>query len=153
MERTCRVNANVATDVKEETPMEIALDREDTDMVVLLSKATGQEIPDDAKIRQLSSLMYQEDQEKAKKEFGELLETLPSKLVSSVHRRSDLFCERWLKRRSTVMEVFSKTLFSRGKLTSFASFCNMGGHLFPLKVTNFCHCGFFDLCTNMNMLL
>ena len=52
-------------------------------MVVLLSKAIGQEIPDDAKIRQLSSLMYQEDQEKAKKEFGELLETLPSKLVSS----------------------------------------------------------------------
>ena len=63
--------------------MEIALDREDTDMVVLLSKAIGQEIPDDAKIRQLSSLMYQEDQEKAKKEFRELLETLPSKLVSS----------------------------------------------------------------------
>ena len=62
--------------------MEIALDREDTDMVVLLSKAIGQEIPDDAKIRQLSSLMYQEDQEKAKKEFEELLETLPSKLVS-----------------------------------------------------------------------
>ena len=81
--RTCRVNANVATDVKEETPMEIALKREDTDMVVLLSKAIGQEIPDDAKIRQLSSLMYQEDQEKAKKEFGELLKTLPSKLVSS----------------------------------------------------------------------
>ena len=81
--RTCRVNANVATDVKEETPIEIALDREDTDMVVLLSKAIGQEIPDDAKIRQLSSLMYQEDQEKAKKEFRELLETLPSKLVSS----------------------------------------------------------------------
>ena len=81
--RTCRVNANVATDVKEETPLEIALDREDTDMVVLLSNAIGQEIPDDAKIRQLSSLMYQEDQEKAKKEFGELLKTLPSKLVSS----------------------------------------------------------------------
>ena len=81
--RTCRVNANVATDVKEETPMEIALNREDTDMVVLLSKAIGQEIPDDAKIRQLSSLMYQEDQRKATKEFGELLETLPSKLVSS----------------------------------------------------------------------
>ena len=133
--------------------MEIALDREDTDMVVLFSKAIGQEIPDDAKIRQLSSLMYQEDQEKAKKEFRELLETLPSKLVSSVHRRSDLFCERWLKRRSTVMEAFSKTLFSRGKPTSFASFCNMGGDLFPLKVTNFCHRGFFGLFTNMNMLL
>ena len=63
--------------------MEIALDREDTDMVVLLSKAIGQEIPDDAKIRQLSSLMYQEDQEKAKKEFRKLLKTLPFELVSS----------------------------------------------------------------------
>ena len=69
--------------MKEETPIEIALNREDTDMVVLLSKAIGQEIPDDAKIRQLSSLMYHEDQEKAKKEFRELLETLPPKLVSS----------------------------------------------------------------------
>ena len=63
--------------------MEIALDREDTDMVVLLSKAIGREIPDDAKIRQLSSLMYQEDQEKAKKEFRKLLKTLPFELVSS----------------------------------------------------------------------
>ena len=51
------------------------------------------------------------------------------------------------------MEAFSKTPFTKWKLTSFASFCNMGGDLFPLKVTNFCHCGFCDLWRNMNMLL
>ena len=48
----CRVDAKVATDEKEETPLKIALERDNTEIVVLLCEAIGEEVPDKVKIEQ-----------------------------------------------------------------------------------------------------
>jgi len=40
------VDAKVATDEKEETPLKIALERDNTEIVVLLCEAIGEEVPD-----------------------------------------------------------------------------------------------------------
>merc|ERR1712181_931 len=40
------VDAKVATDEKKETPLEIALERDNTEIVVLLCEAIGEEVPD-----------------------------------------------------------------------------------------------------------
>ena len=48
----CRVDAKLATDEKEKTPLEIALERDNTEIVVLLCEAIGEEVPDKVKIEQ-----------------------------------------------------------------------------------------------------
>merc|ERR1712032_1546281 len=46
------VDAKVATDEKEETPLKIALERDNTEIVALLCEAIGEEVPDKVKIEQ-----------------------------------------------------------------------------------------------------
>ena len=56
----CRVDAKVATDEKEETPLKIALERDNTEIVVLLCEAIGEEVPDKVKIEQwFNALLFQ----------------------------------------------------------------------------------------------
>ena len=76
MDPTC------VTEEKAETPLEIAEERRHTDIVALLLEATGEELPDNVKIQRLSEAMYREDVEEAKKDFSELLGSLPPELVS-----------------------------------------------------------------------
>ena len=78
----CRADAKVATDEKEETPLEIALERDNTEIVVLLCEAIGEEVPDKVKLEQLSKAMYKEDKEEAKNEFSKILASLSPDVVS-----------------------------------------------------------------------
>ena len=78
----CRVDAKVATDEKEEMPIEIALERDNTEIVVLLCEATGEEVPDKVKLDQLSKAMYKQDKEEAKNEFTKILASLSPDVVS-----------------------------------------------------------------------
>merc|ERR1719385_301554 len=77
------VDAKVATDEKDDTPIEIALERDRTEIAVLLCEAIGEEVPDKVKLQQLSKAMYKEDKEEEKKEFSEILASLPPDVVSS----------------------------------------------------------------------
>ena len=83
----CRVDAKVGTDEKDDTPIKIALERDDTEIAVLLCEAIGEEVPDKVKLQQLSKAMYKEDKEEAKKEFSELLRSLTSELVRCSHSK------------------------------------------------------------------
>ena len=76
----CRVDAKSATDQKEDTPMKIALERDHTEIVALLSEAIGEEIPDKVKLELLSKAMYKA--KAAKEEFTEILSSLSSDMVS-----------------------------------------------------------------------
>ena len=78
----CRVDAKVATDEKEETPLKIALERDNTEIVFLLCEAIGEEVPDKVKLEQLSKAMYKEDKEEAKNEFSKILVSLSPDVVS-----------------------------------------------------------------------
>ena len=78
----CRVDAKVGTDEKEDTPIEIALERDRTEIAVLLCEAIGDEVPDKVKLEQLSKAMYKEDKEEAKKEFSKILASLSPDVVS-----------------------------------------------------------------------
>ena len=69
----CRIDPKLATDEKEKTPLKIALDRDNTEIVFLLSEAIGEEVPDKVKLEQLSKAMYKEDKEEGRKRFTELL--------------------------------------------------------------------------------
>ena len=80
--KICRVDAKAATDEKEDTPIEIALERDHTEMLVLLCEATGEEVPDKVKLEQLSKAMYKEDKEEAKNEFSKILASLSPDVVS-----------------------------------------------------------------------
>ena len=64
-----------------DTPIKIALERDHTEVVVLLSEAIGEKIPDKVKLQQLSKEMYKEDTEEAKKNFSEILRSLTPELV------------------------------------------------------------------------
>ena len=77
-----RVDAKAATYEREDTPIEIALERENTEMLVLLCEATGEEVPDKVKLEQLSKAMYKEDKEEAKNEFSKILASLSPDVVS-----------------------------------------------------------------------
>jgi len=79
----CGVDAKVATDEKEETPLKIALERDNTEIVFLLCEAIGEEVPDKVKLDQLSKAMYKEDKEEAKNEFSKILVSLSPDVVSS----------------------------------------------------------------------
>ena len=65
-----------------DTPIEIALERDHTEIAVLLCEAIGEEVPDKVKLEQLSKAMYKEDKEEAKKEFSEILASLSPDMVS-----------------------------------------------------------------------
>merc|ERR1719295_1778904 len=65
------------------TAMKIAIENESMEVVELLWKAIGEEIPDKVKLQQLSKAMYKEDIEEAKKKFSELLRSLSPDLVST----------------------------------------------------------------------
>ena len=78
----CRIDPKLATDEKEKTPLKIALDRDNTEIVFLLSEAIGEEVPDKVKLEQLSKAMYKEDKEEAKNEFSKILASLSPDLVS-----------------------------------------------------------------------
>ena len=78
----CRVDAKVATKEKEDTPIEIALERNCTEIAFLLCEAIGEEVPDKVKLEQLSKAMYKEDKEEGKKEFSKILASLSPDMVS-----------------------------------------------------------------------
>merc|ERR1719500_304401 len=76
------VDPKETSDVKR-TPMKIAADNNYEEIVEILREAIGEEIPDDVKLSQLSKAMYEDDPEKAKNKFRELLSSLSPELVSS----------------------------------------------------------------------
>ena len=79
-----RVNPTATLDEKRETPVEIALSRNSTQVLDVLSEYT--DISVTVKLVQLSKLMYSSDDvEKSKEEFQSLLPSLPLDLVSSHH--------------------------------------------------------------------
>merc|ERR1719239_2132298 len=77
------VDAKLATDEEEKTPLEIALERDNTEIVVLLCEAIGEEVPEKVKLDQLSKAMYKQDEEEAKNEFSKILASLSPDVVSS----------------------------------------------------------------------
>ena len=77
----CRVDAKVATDEKEDTPIKIALERDRAEIAVLLCEAIGEKVPDKVKLEQLSKAMYKEEKEEAKKEFSKILASLSPDVV------------------------------------------------------------------------
>jgi len=105
------VDPMVGTDTVKDSPMQLAADRNgnlynmiltwtwnqrkepDTEVKELVSSlpvklAIGEEIPDEVKLQQLSKAMYQDDQEKAKNKFCELLSSLSPELVRSLFFKS-----------------------------------------------------------------
>jgi len=76
------VDPKETSDIKK-TPMKIAAENNFEEIVEILREASGEEIPDDVKIQQLSRLMYEDDREKAKNKFSELLSSLSPESVSS----------------------------------------------------------------------
>merc|ERR1719184_254842 len=76
------VDPKETSDIKK-TPMKIAAEHNFEEIVEILREASGEEIPDDVKIQQLSRLMYEDDKENAKNKFRELLSSLSPELVSS----------------------------------------------------------------------
>merc|ERR1719239_525064 len=77
------VNPKVATDQQKDTPIKMALDRDRTEIAVLLCEATGEEVPDKLKLDQLSKAMYHDDKEEAKREFSKILVSMSPDVVSS----------------------------------------------------------------------
>ena len=85
-----RVDPKETSDEKR-TPLQLAADRIQNSYSrnlmeiekILREAIEGEELPDDAKIKQLSKLMYLDDQEEAKTKFRELLASLSPELVSS----------------------------------------------------------------------
>ena len=79
-----RVNPTATLDSKKETPVEIALSRNSTEVLDILSEYT--DISVTVKLIQLSKLMYSSDNvEQSKEEFQGHLHSLPLDLVSSAH--------------------------------------------------------------------
>ena len=58
------------------------MERDHTEIAVLLCEAIGEEVPDKVKLEQLSKAMYKEDKEEAKKEFSKILASLSPDVVS-----------------------------------------------------------------------
>ena len=61
------------------TPMKVAADKNNWEIVEILREAIGEEVPDDVKILQLLKSMFQKDKDK----FCELLHSLPPEMVRS----------------------------------------------------------------------
>ena len=76
------MDAKAATDKEEDTPIKISLKKDHTEIAVLLFEAIGEEVPDEVKLQQLSTAMYNEDEEKGKKEFSKVLVSLSPDVVS-----------------------------------------------------------------------
>ena len=58
------------------------MDRDRTEIAVLLCEATGEEVPDKVKLQQLSKAMYNDDKEEAKREFSKILVSMSPDVVS-----------------------------------------------------------------------
>ena len=58
------------------------MDRDNTEIAVLLFEATGEEVPDKVKIQQLSKAMYNDNKKEAKNEFSKILASLSPDMVS-----------------------------------------------------------------------
>ena len=58
------------------------MERENTEIVVLLCEAIGEEVPEKVKLDQLSKAMYKQDEEEAKNEFIKILASLSPDVVS-----------------------------------------------------------------------
>ena len=105
----CRVDAKVATDEKEDTPTKIAVESGHTEIAVLLSEATGEEVPDKAKLQQLMNAMCILDNKEAKNEFSEILASLSPDVVSLL--------ESWMYFWPILLtQVSSTAAFSYGRL-------------------------------------
>merc|ERR1712032_73172 len=76
------VDPKETSDIKK-TPMKLAAENNHEEIVEILRNATGEDIPDDVKLQQMSKAMYEDDKEKAKNKFRELLSSLSPELVSS----------------------------------------------------------------------
>ena len=87
----CRIDSKLATEEKEKSPLKIALERDNTEIVVLLCEATGEEVPDEVKLEQLSKAMYKEEKEGAKNEFSKILASLSPDLGSFLVMDIDLW--------------------------------------------------------------
>ena len=61
--------------------MILAAENNHKEIVEILLEAIGEDIPDDVKLQQLSKAMYEDDKEKAKNKFHELLCSLSPELV------------------------------------------------------------------------
>ena len=85
------------------TPMQLAAERNNMDIVEILREATGEELPDDVKLKQLSNTMYLDDREEAKTKFSKLLGSLSPELVSS--QLIKLYLALWLNDRPTRREA------------------------------------------------
>ena len=77
-----RVDPKETSDIKK-TPMKLAAENNHEEIVEILRNATGEDIPDDVKLQQMSKAMYEDDKEKAKNKFRELLSSLSPELVRS----------------------------------------------------------------------
>ena len=75
-----RVDPKETSDIKR-TPMKLAAENNHEEIVEILREAIGEDIPDDVKLQQLSKAMYEDDKEKAKNKFHELLSSLSPELV------------------------------------------------------------------------
>ena len=85
------------------------MDRDRTEIAVLLCKATGEEVPDKVKVQQLSKAMYKEDKEEAKNEFSKILASLSPDVVSLL--------ESWMYFWPILLTQVSSTVaFSYGRL-------------------------------------
>ena len=73
-----RVDPKETSD-EERSPMKLAAEKNNDDILEILREAIGGEIPDDVKILQLSKAMQEGDNEK----FSELLSALSPELVRS----------------------------------------------------------------------
>merc|ERR1719397_1646654 len=79
------VDPKETSDMKK-TPMKLAAENNHEEIVEILREAIGEDIPDDVKLQQLSKTMYgpyDDDKEKAKEKFRELLSSLSPETVSS----------------------------------------------------------------------
>ena len=69
----------------------IAVENDSIEVVDVLWKALGEEVPEEVRLRQLSRAMYKEDKEEAKKRFSELLGFLTPELVRFMKKKFFLF--------------------------------------------------------------
>ena len=111
-----RVNPTATLEIKQETPVEIALSRNSTQVLNILSEYTDVSVT--VKLVQLSKLMYSSDNvEKSKEEFQGLLHSLPLDLVSSAHSNFIKFVNfSQFKTAHFHLQVSSKTVRNWGTL-------------------------------------
>ena len=88
----------------------MALDRDRTEIAVLLCEATGEEVPDKVKVQQLSKAMYKEDKEEAKNEFSKILASLSPDVVSFLKSLIYIWLDVLTKVSSTAVDGYGSVL-------------------------------------------